>query len=269
MSNENPNPLCAGKTSVKGAKRGGRIALALTALALLCGSLAGTAHGAGVWEDVWAQIRPLLSDPGTINNPDNPVHWTKLKNVPAGLADGLDNGVDRAGFGLTKNVYPNLEFAVDLTKVQRRVTGSCPGGQAVQSIAENGSVTCYVGPRAFSSSSTNTGIICNDWCVEGAITLQPGTYAVTAKIVVEQHGADVDRLRVVCQLRTPAGSLFDESETNSAVSPDSLQWPIPTTLPLQGVVTLHEQGNVSLTCRDNNLGDVEGRMMKLMAVSVS
>src|SRR5687768_7018952 len=59
--------------------------------------------------------------------------WTKLKSVPAGLADGLDNGVDRAGFGLKKNLYPNVEFAVDRTKIQQRVDGSCPAGQAVKS----------------------------------------------------------------------------------------------------------------------------------------
>jgi len=31
-----------------------------------------------------------LSTPGTINQPSNPVDWTKLKNVPAGFADGED-----------------------------------------------------------------------------------------------------------------------------------------------------------------------------------
>jgi hypothetical protein len=33
-----------------------------------------------------------LSAPGTINDPSNPVDWTKLKNVPAGFADGIDDG---------------------------------------------------------------------------------------------------------------------------------------------------------------------------------
>jgi hypothetical protein len=34
-----------------------------------------------------------LSTPGTINDSGNPMHWTKLKGVPAGLADGNDDGV--------------------------------------------------------------------------------------------------------------------------------------------------------------------------------
>jgi hypothetical protein len=36
------------------------------------------------------QLRSDLKDPGTINQPSNPVDWTKLKGVPAGFADGED-----------------------------------------------------------------------------------------------------------------------------------------------------------------------------------
>jgi hypothetical protein len=35
--------------------------------------------------------RSALDSAGTINTATNPVHWTRLKNVPAGLADGVDN----------------------------------------------------------------------------------------------------------------------------------------------------------------------------------
>ena len=34
-----------------------------------------------------------LSAPGTINAAGNPVQWTKLKGVPAGFADGVDNSI--------------------------------------------------------------------------------------------------------------------------------------------------------------------------------
>src|SRR5215216_3973095 len=127
-------------------KRRARAATLVAVSVLLAGAIAGTASGGtSGWEQVWDQIKPLLSDPGTINNPDNPVHWTKLKGVPAGFADGLDNGVDRAGFGLTKNLFPKLEFAVDTTKIQRRVSGTCSGGQAVQAIGADGAITCTSG----------------------------------------------------------------------------------------------------------------------------
>jgi hypothetical protein len=42
-----------------------------------------------------------LSDVGAINTPDNPVDWTKLKNVPACFADGVDHtGSDADGHSL-------------------------------------------------------------------------------------------------------------------------------------------------------------------------
>ena len=97
-----------------------RLLTAVAGAAITACLIAGTAWGATAgWQDVWNQIRPLLSDPGTVNNADNPVHWTKLKGVPAGFADGLDNGVDKAGFGLTKNLFPEVNLAVDTARIQR------------------------------------------------------------------------------------------------------------------------------------------------------
>jgi len=41
-----------------------------------------------------------LYNPGFINTPTNPVDWTKLKNVPAGIADGVDSVGTGGGFSL-------------------------------------------------------------------------------------------------------------------------------------------------------------------------
>ncbi|MEX2204363.1 MAG: hypothetical protein WD965_09785 [Actinomycetota bacterium] len=50
-----------------------------------------------LWND---HIKPKLANPGTINNARNPVDWTKLKNVPAGFADGVDDsGAGGGGLG--------------------------------------------------------------------------------------------------------------------------------------------------------------------------
>jgi hypothetical protein len=40
-----------------------------------------------------------LTVPGVINNPSNPLEWSKLKNVPAGFADGVDDTGGGSGDG--------------------------------------------------------------------------------------------------------------------------------------------------------------------------
>ena len=71
----------------------------------------------------------LLGTPGTINNSSNPVHWTKLKGVPAGFADGTDDTgpAYAAGFGLNLS---SQTFSVDPAQVQRRIAGDCAAGSS-------------------------------------------------------------------------------------------------------------------------------------------
>jgi hypothetical protein len=216
---------------------------------------------------LWNQhIKPLLATPGTINAADNPVDWTKLKSVPAGFADGLDNGVDKAGFGLKKSIVigGGMEFAIDATKVQRRVTGTCPAGQALAGVAENGLVTCSPGPKGYSVGPSDTGIICNDWCVEGSLQLPAGTYAVTAKIVADQKmDAEYPTVEVDCRLDFgPTTADATEAFVYADYSPE-----VPMTL--IGIGTVSSTDNISLVCRDHDMGDVSGRMMKMVAIRLA
>jgi len=53
----------------------------------------------GIPASAWA-LDDDLWQPGTLNNPANPLEWTKLKSVPAGFADGVDDvGTGVAGKG--------------------------------------------------------------------------------------------------------------------------------------------------------------------------
>jgi hypothetical protein len=65
--------------------------VATLALAVAVGMTPAGAHvtrsASHLWND---HIKPKLSSVGTINTADNPVDWSKLKNVPADLADGDD-----------------------------------------------------------------------------------------------------------------------------------------------------------------------------------
>jgi len=105
-----------------------------------------------------------LNSAGTINAGGNPVDWTKLKNVPAGIADGVDNdsGGDitgittAAGSGLSGGAASgNVTLSVDTTTIQKRVTGTCAAGNAIRVIDVNGNVTCE--PVGGSSLGPETG----------------------------------------------------------------------------------------------------------------
>jgi hypothetical protein len=94
-----------------------------------------------------------LAAPGTINAPGNPVDWSNLKNVPAGFADGSDDGggaTYSAGEGLTLN---GNTFGADFGSGHNQVargdhshfgddwTGSGPSGLFVNN---NGASGCAV-----------------------------------------------------------------------------------------------------------------------------
>ena len=136
-----------------------------------------SAHDSGTTSHLWDHFKGLKVA-GTINADTNPVDWTKLKGVPAGLADGVDDGVTVAGFGLNK-VF--TAFYVDPNEVQKRVTTACPAGQAIRSIREDGTAACAPVSQALYVSKPDAGYICNDFCTEASIALPAGTWAVTAK----------------------------------------------------------------------------------------
>jgi hypothetical protein len=72
--------------------RAGRILLLLgvfAAFSLFVLAPSG-AHVNRSFRHFWKHLRPKLTLAGTVNKRTNPVHWTKLKGVPKGLADGDD-----------------------------------------------------------------------------------------------------------------------------------------------------------------------------------
>jgi hypothetical protein len=241
-------------------QRRGRAAVLVAVSVLVAGALAGTALGAtSGWQDVWNQIKPLLSDPGTINTSDNPVHWTKLKGVPAGLADGLDNGVDRAGFGLTKNLVPDVSFAVDTTKIQRRVGGTCPAGQAVQAIGADGSVACAgagaVVYHGWDVASGGAEPIGNNWASigAGALDLPAGTWSLVAKVSVAAGCGGCEPF-VTCRLDAWENGTTYTRDVSSAVTdhPDVNEY---MTVPLVGVHSSSSAFRAAVVCKDSPFGD--------------
>jgi len=142
--------LTAG-TGLTGGGVNGDLSIALAPsfrLPQTCAANQGTTWNGSAWacasltsQAVFDSLVSLLGTPGTINQGSNPVHWTKLKGVPAGLADGTDDvgPAYSAGFGL---LLAGTQFNVEPGQVQRRVVDGCAEGSSIRAIAQDGSVTC-------------------------------------------------------------------------------------------------------------------------------
>ncbi len=67
------------------------------------------------------------------------VPWSGIADVPADLADGDEDTTYTATDGVTLS---GTTLRADPTYVQRRVGETCPAGQSIRAIAEDGTVTC-------------------------------------------------------------------------------------------------------------------------------
>lgn len=115
-------------------------------------------------------LTTLLGSVGTINASGNPVQWTRLKGVPVTIADGVDNvGVASvaasAPLASSGGATPTISIAkADATHdgylaqgdwsafsgKQSRVTGTCTGTNAIQSVNSDGTVGCGGGGSGWS-----------------------------------------------------------------------------------------------------------------------
>lgn len=68
------------------------------------------------------------------------VHWSNLRYLPSGFADGVDHDTRySAGLGLT---LVGTTFSADTSRIQSRVGSTCPSDYAIREIKADGTVTC-------------------------------------------------------------------------------------------------------------------------------
>ncbi len=143
-----------------------------------------------------------INTAGTINSGANPLEWTKLKNVPPGIADGVDatgsGGISSisAGGGITLSptnpITTTGSISVNTGAIQARVNGTCPSGQAIRVIDSAGNVACQLVTSTLCTSSSKNysiGASCTRQIQTTPCFGTPGATARWEAIQCQSNGA--------------------------------------------------------------------------------
>lgn len=98
-------------------------------------------------------VLPIFSNPGTINDAANPVDWSRLKNVPAGFADGVDAESTGGSGPATDVTCTGCVTSSDLGTITVRTSSVAVGGGTGGNGDQNVDVTqrfCGAGELALS-----------------------------------------------------------------------------------------------------------------------
>lgn len=208
------------------------------------------------------------------------VRTGKIADGHVRTADVLDNDLTRDDLGPSSvGAFELSQLAFDAADIRDVLSGFPKKFGLADNVVQSEEIedksirdqdlAASAEPTAFSTSIANTGIICNNGCAEGSLTLPAGSYAISAKITVRQQPNNGDLLHVVCDLdvggNNDADKAFVRQLGDDAFASGSAAG---ATLPLQAVQDLPSGGKASLNCADQDVGDATGADLKITALEV-
>ncbi len=181
-----------------------------------------------------------------VSVPDNSVGTNQLRNGAVTNAKIRNNAVNykkiaQRTIGLQR---------IDQTRVQVRVSGTCPGNSAINTVAQSGKVTCHSTlPPQFGAASDPTAVGTTPTTVVSKV-LPGGTYLLIANpyatITPAATAPSGQRVQITCTLSAASGSSQTRS-VNVASGPNApaRQVAIPMTFP---ATVASPQGTAHVDC---------------------
>lgn len=157
----------------------------------------------------------LVADAGAVNDGDNPVHWKQIKGVPAGFADGTDDGGGGGSVGTLQQVVTNGRNVTDAVDAGTQV---CFGGATNKTCFYDKTIRSYPDGDTITRALAGFDIIFQDAGGTPRLTIDGDTGIVTGTLVGTATGiAGVVLQGTGSDLRKSTGSFA----TNDCVKADA------------------------------------------------